>query len=119
MRILLLFVFSGLSTLVAAQTQSLRKLPKPARALLEDYVLIPSGTVTMNIFDGYDSLQCRPPARKSVSAFYMSKYEITVAEYRQFFQASGEPENRYDTTVWTYTYFPDFSKLLHDCSRRF
>lgn len=86
--------------LLFAQTLPLDKLPKPARQALEDYVFIPDGTFTMNIRNGFDSLQLLEPKEVEVPSLYMSRYEITVAEYLRFIQETGDRQNNFDTGVW-------------------
>jgi sulfatase modifying factor 1 len=84
-----------------SQTLPLRVLPKPARALLENFVLIPGGVFTKNVYNGFDSLQFQLPATASVDSFYMSRFEITVEEYVRFYEETGDPQNKYDPAVWT------------------
>jgi formylglycine-generating enzyme len=60
----------------------------PAKAM--EFVLIPSGTFTMGSPEGeagHPTDETQHQVR--VSEFYMSKYEVTVAEFRKFVAATG------------------------------
>lgn len=97
---------------ITAQTLPLDELPKPARQLLKDYVLIPGGKFTANIRDGFDSLQFGQPKQIAVTSVYMSRFEISVAEYRQFFQETGDLQNKYDTAVWTHDFTDSYNESI-------
>lgn len=87
-----------------SQTLPLRVLPKPARAMLENFVLIPAGSYSKNVYNGYDSLQFQFPVTATVDSFYMSRFEITVEEYLRFYEESADLQNKYDSAVWTKDY---------------
>jgi len=53
----------------------------------DNMVLIPSGTFQMGSTDGENDE--KPLHTVAVSSFYLSKYEVTVAEFRTFIEASG------------------------------
>jgi formylglycine-generating enzyme required for sulfatase activity len=67
-----------------------RLLPKPAP---EGMVLLPAGSFLMGSNEGRDNEKPEHPVY--VRAFYMDKYEVTVAQYRQFINATSrqKPEH--------------------------
>lgn len=97
----ILLAFICIAANLAAQTLPLRVLPKPTRALLADYVLIPGGTMVKNLYMGFDSLQFQLPKTVAADSFYMSRFEVTVDEYVRFFQETDDQQNKYDSAVWT------------------
>lgn len=113
--ILLLTVF--FSACLDAQTLPVKVLPKEARALLKDYVLIPEGEFIKNLHMGYDTLLFQPIKKTLVDSFYMSRYEITVEEYIRFYKETGDMQNKYDSAVWVKDFPYSFNELI--CRRYF
>ncbi|MEI6412575.1 MAG: formylglycine-generating enzyme family protein, partial [Bacteroidota bacterium] len=66
----------------AAKIEALRNNVKP-----DNMVLIPKGSFQMGSEDG--ETREKPVHRVTLSDFYLSKYEVTVAEFRAFVEASG------------------------------
>ncbi len=97
---LLLLSFCFVSGL-GAQTLPIRVLPKKARVLLQNYVMVPGGLFVKNLYLGSDSLQFQFPKRVSVDSFYMSRFEVTVEDYVRFYNETGDLKNKYDSAVWT------------------
>lgn len=64
--------------------------PAPARPVNDDdeMVLIPAGSFIMGSNDGYDDDE-EPEHSVSVDAFYMDKYEVSVAKYKKFLEATN------------------------------
>jgi len=58
-----------------------------AGATPEDMVYVASGLFTMGSTEG--NADERPKSQVFVSGFYMDKYEVSVAKYREFLQATG------------------------------
>ncbi len=81
--------------LQAAETAK-RSQPQatPTTSAPAGMVLIPAGTFTMGSNDGESDE--KPPHQVSVAAFYMDKYEVTVAQYQKFLAANPaqtKPDN--------------------------
>jgi len=73
-------------------------LPAPARPAEErfteplaglEFILVPGGAYSRGDFSGKGLAQERPAHAVSVSDFYLSRTEVTVAQYRAFVQATG------------------------------
>lgn len=108
---LTLLVAVGLSPCFT-QTLSLRDLPKPARVLLEDFLLIPGDTFFTNLREGHDSLQFLYPKRIWVDSFYMHRFEVSVEKYLTFFWETRDAQNQYDSTVWETDFPYSYNKPL-------
>lgn len=83
--------------LQAAQTAK-RAQPQetPTTSAPTGMVLIPAGSFTMGSNDGESDE--KPPHQVSVEAFYMDKYEVTVAQYQKFLAANPAHQQ---PTNWT------------------
>jgi formylglycine-generating enzyme required for sulfatase activity len=90
---------------LAAQPLSVKSLPAAARKAAEDFVFVEGGVFISNIRLGFDSLQLGWPERTTVQSLHIQRFEVTVAEYQRFADATGDPADRYDSTAWT-TDFP-------------
>jgi len=64
-------------------------------ALFNDMALIPAGSFLMGSADGDDDE--KPERQVVLEAFYMDKYEVTVARYQRFLEATGQQAPDY----WT------------------
>lgn len=62
-------------------------LQRLAPALSDNMVLIPAGSFQMGSNDG--SSDEKPVHEVRISSFYLSKYEVTVGEFKQFIDATG------------------------------
>ena len=99
MRLLVLICFTSVFLLSSFNSITKNKLKLP-----EEFVQIPSGTLYMDFQgDMPDSVQ-----RIAVEGFYMSKYEVTNLQYRQFFSeaAAGMTKEEAekiacDSNAWT------------------
>lgn len=85
---------------IFAQTYSLSVLPKGAQKLLDDFAFIESTAFTKGVYSGRDSLQFHFPVSKTVKSFHISRLEVTVGEFREFYEATGKAEDRPDSTIW-------------------
>lgn len=90
----------GVSTHIFCQNYSLSVLPKTAQKLLNNFTYIEGGTFTQGVFSGWDSLQFHLPVRKTVHSFHMSRFEVTVGEFRRFYEATGKAEDQPDSSIW-------------------
>lgn len=108
---------------ISSQTYSFSVLPKPAQKLLHDFAFIESTTFTKGVFSGWDSLQFHFPTRKTVNAFHISRLEVSVREFRQFYEATGKAEDRPDSTIWMsefpYSYNRPIAQNYFSSSRYF
>ncbi|MEJ7610848.1 MAG: SUMF1/EgtB/PvdO family nonheme iron enzyme [Ferruginibacter sp.] len=90
MLFILLFITSELN--VFSQTWTYNKLLPDSNTdakvpkLLKNCVYIPSQKVQVNSFEGFDSLSFYLPKNRKVDGFYISKYEVSNAEYKEFIQ---------------------------------
>jgi formylglycine-generating enzyme required for sulfatase activity len=77
--------------------------PVPDNTEISDnMVFIPGGTFQMGSEDG--DIEEKPVHTVTVSSFYMSKYELTVAEFKQFIEATGyktDADKQGCSYVWT------------------
>ncbi len=60
---------------------------KPKLAAPQDMALIPAGSFMMGSEDGFDSE--KPVHEVYLDAFYMDKYQVTVAKFKAFIEATG------------------------------
>ncbi|MDD2816579.1 MAG: SUMF1/EgtB/PvdO family nonheme iron enzyme [Thiotrichaceae bacterium] len=74
---------------VSSQPPTVNKPPKVSRQAFEpEMVLIPAGTFQMGSNDGDYNYETPVHAWK-MNAFYMSKYEVTVGQFKAFVQEMG------------------------------
>lgn len=88
------------SLALPAQTLSLEVLPAKAQKALRDFVFIDSGTFTKGIYGGTDTLQIDFQRRVPVDAFYLNRFELSVAEYLEFVADMPGSDNLYDSICW-------------------
>jgi len=74
---------------------------------IPEMVLVEAGSFKMGSSDGYDDES--PVHTVKVSSFYMGKYEITVAQYREFCTATAKPFPGSPSKDW-YTEHSDVSE---------
>ncbi|MFQ5825171.1 MAG: SUMF1/EgtB/PvdO family nonheme iron enzyme, partial [bacterium] len=91
-------------TLVAgdkiSKTLKLDKLTRASRRTdMGNMVFVEGGTFQMGSNDGYDDE--KPVHSVTVSSFYMSKYEVTVAEFKRFVEATSYQTDA-DKQGWSY-----------------
>ncbi len=90
-KISLIFAFLLFSAVGYAQSQQLKyDLP--------EMVFVKGGTFTMGCDTGYNDE--KPLHKVTLSDFYISKYEITVKQYRQFCQATGHKFPKLPSPQW-------------------
>ena len=83
------------------------QLPPPAQCFEEDIVgkddtpmrLIPEGTFQMGSPDGEGFENEHPQHSVTVDAFYLDTYEVTVAQYSKFLEATGKESPKYWRSV--------------------
>ncbi len=75
------------SEIIAPPPPSIK--PKPAAP--PDMVLIPAGSFMMGSEEGYDDE--KPAHEAYLDAFYMDKYQVTVAKFKAFVKATGYKTN--------------------------
>ena len=63
------------------------QLPADVQAKVPETILVQGGTFKMGSNDG--DVDEKPIHTVTVGSFYMSKYEVTVAQYREFCKATG------------------------------
>ena len=89
---------SPLTLLLSATLLVVLALPSPARAADEssvesragmEFILVRGGTYRMGDFTGRGIAQERPAHTVTVGDFYLGRYEVTVAQYRAFVEATG------------------------------
>ncbi len=79
---------------------------------LPEMVFVKGGSFMMGSNDGYDDE--KPVHKVILSSFYISKYEITVKQYRQFCQATGHKFPSDPDPMW-YDEHPNVGKWIwHD-----
>lgn len=84
--------------LVSAPSAAEAELPKErAGADGAPMVLVPAGEFVMGAPEGVGEADERPEHRVRIDAFYLDKYEVTVARYDKFLEATGwmRPVNWY------------------------
>jgi formylglycine-generating enzyme required for sulfatase activity len=84
--LLLLFWLPGLTAFSQINPPPARVLPD-STDILDNMVFLPGGTFQMGVEDLSDYE--RPVHAVTLSSFYISKYELTVAEFQLFIEASG------------------------------
>ncbi len=73
--------------------------PKAAKNIAVEFVKIPGGKFQMGDRWGTGDSDEVPVHQVKIKGFYLSKYEITVAQFREFVQATGYRTDA-DTTGW-------------------
>ncbi len=82
-----------------------------------EMVQIPAGSFVMGSNDGYENE--KPTHRVYVNAFYLDKYEVTVAQFKMFVDARGyktDAEKAGSSSIWNGKEWKDVAGIhwLHD-----
>jgi formylglycine-generating enzyme len=101
----LVFTLCLILQISIAQSLPLSVLPKKVQGELKDFVYINQTPFAFGLYAGWDSLQLHRPRKITVNAYFINRFEVSVAEFRTFYTATGSDTDKPDSTIWA-TEFP-------------
>ena len=101
----LVFIVFSIPQILVAQSLPLSVLPQKVQSELKDFVYVNQTPCTLGFHAGWDSLQMHRPRKTTVNAYFINRFEVSVAEFRTFYTATSSDTDKPDSTIWA-TEFP-------------